>query len=479
MKPKNMIFRSIILLLLTGLSTQVMAQQKWTLQKCIQYAQDNGLDIKRAELNVQDAVYLEKLAEQERLPNLNGSAGGGLSFGRRIDPFSNLPVTQKLGYNSIALSTNVNIYNGGRIKNTIKQRGIDKAAAKADYEQSGQNIALDVAVAYLNILLAEDQLENSKNQFSLSQTQLEQTDKLIKAGARPAADLLDIKAQIAQDEQLIVSRENDVALAYLNLKQLLELEPDKPFGISRPEITVPEDADPEGFTLNKVYQKAVNNQPGIQAGELRVEAAKVGIDISKADRLPRLSGFAEISSNYSSLAQRGTGVLSEILIPQEVIFNSQSTTFEFKQEIEGREDTPYFNQLADNFGQVVGLNLSIPIYNRGQVKTNIQRAELALKTSQINDQAQKQQLKENIQRAIADARAGKKNYDAALQTEEALEIAYNNTDKKFKLGASNTLEFTTAKNRLEQAKVSTIIAKYDYLFKLKVVDFYMGKKIVL
>ena len=474
-----MIFRSIILLLCIGLSSQVEAQQKWTLQKCIQYAQENGLDIKRSELNVQDAVYLEKLAEQERLPNLNGSAGGGLSFGRRIDPFSNLPVTQRLGYNSVSLSTNVNIYNGGRIKNSIKQSGINTAAAKADYEQSNQNIALDVAVAYLNILLAEDQLENSKNQLSLSQTQLEQTDKLINAGARPAAELLDIKAQLAQDEQIVVNRENDVALAYLSLKQLLEIEPDKPFSISRPEISVPEDADPEAFTLNNVYQKAVNNQPGIKAGELRVESAKVGIDISKADRLPRLNGFAEISSNFSSLATRGTGVVTDILVPQDIIFMGTPTTLLFEQEIEAREDNPYFNQINDNFGQAIGLNLSIPIYNRGQVKTNIQRAELALKTSEINDQALKQQLKENIQRAIADARAGKKNYDAALRTEEALDIAYQNTDKKFRLGASNTLEFTTAKNRLEQAKVSTIIAKYDYLFKLKVVDFYMGKKIVL
>jgi len=187
MKSKHMIFRSIILVLVFSVSTEVNAQQKWTLQKCIQYAQENGLDIKRAELNVQDAVLLEKLSEQERLPNLNASAGGGLSFGRRIDPFSNDVVTQRLGYNSISLATNVNIYNGGRIKNSIKQSGINKAAAKADYDQSNQNIALDVAVAYLNILMAEDQLENSKNQFSLSQTQLNQTEKLIQAGARPAA----------------------------------------------------------------------------------------------------------------------------------------------------------------------------------------------------------------------------------------------------------------------------------------------------
>jgi len=447
MKPQNMIFRSLVLLLVLCLSLPAMAQQKWTLQKCIQYAQENGLDIKRAELNVQDAVYLEKLAEQERLPNLNANSGGGLSFGRRIDPFSNLPVTQRLGYNSVSLSTNVNIYNGGRIKNSIKQSGINKAAAKADYEQSGQNIALDVAVAYLNILLAEDQLENSENQLSLSKTQLEQTDKLINAGARPASDLLDIKAQIAQDEQVIVNRENDVQLAYLNLKQLLELPPDKPFGISRPEITVPKDADPEAFKLNKVYQKAVNNQPGIRAGELRVEAAKVGIDISKADKLPRLSGFAEVSSNFSSLASRGTGEFTDVLIPQEVVIAGMEQSFEFKQSVENREDTPYFNQIADNFGQAIGLNLTIPIYNRGQVKTNIQRAELALKTSEINDQALKQQLKENIQRAIADARAGKKNYDAALRTEEALDIAYLNTDKKFKLGASNTLEFTIASQK--------------------------------
>lgn len=479
-----MIFRTFLFASCLLFGLQAQAQPKWSLAKCIQYAQQNNLTVMQTELGVRDAVLTNKAAKQSRYPNLQGSVGAGVQFGLREDPSTGILSSQSLAYNSFGLNSQVVLYNGNRIKNTIKQSAIDIKAAEADLNQTTQNIALDVAVAFLNILLTEDQLENANKRLELSFTQLDQTDKLINAGSRPAADLQDIQAQVAQDEQIVVNAENNVTFAYLRLTQLLQLDPDKPFKIDRPDIEIPEDEEALDFVMKKIYERALSTQPGVLASELKVESAEVGVDIAGADKLPSVVLFGDLSSNYSSKAldlstlPPGESILQDPA-PGEidgVPANIALYQYEFTEDFANKK---YFNQVADNFGQSVGVNLSIPIYSRGLNNTRIQQSELALKRQQIQEELVKQQLKQDIQTAIADATAGYKNYVAAKKTEAALATAYSNTEKKFKLGASNTLEYTTAKNQLDRARVDTIIAKYDYIFKLKVVEFYEGKKIEL
>ncbi|NNE27992.1 MAG: TolC family protein [Saprospiraceae bacterium] len=480
-----MIIRTFLIAVVLMSFTELSGQARWSLEKCIQYAQQNNLTIKLSELNVRDAVLQNRSAKQAMLPNLNASVGAGLQFGRRIDPVSNDFITDNVGFNSGSLSSGITIYNGSKLRNSVKRSGLDMEAAKEDLAQTGQDIALMVAVSYLTILQVEDQLENAKKRLELSLVQLEQTDKLIEAGSLPAADLQNIEAQVAQDEQIVVARENDLVIAYLDLQQMLELDPDKQFLIERPDIDIPEDQEALEVQLTSVYNQALNNQPGIKASELRVRSAQLGIKIAEADRLPVFSAFGDISTNYSNKSfdfenpdLSNSNLVLGPEIPVEInSYPAQLATF----NLSGVEyqTLPYFDQITDNFGQSLGLNLSIPIYNRGQINTNIQRAEIALQNNEILEKQAKQQLKQDIQRALADARAAHKNYLAASKAESALATAYFNTERKYKLGASNTLEFTTSKNQLDLARVDTIIAKYDFIFKLKVVDFYQGKKIDL
>jgi len=474
-----------LLLGLFALPQSGISQRTWSLQKCIQYARQNNLDVQLGQLDVQDAQLQRTGAKQARLPNLNARANGGLQLGRTIDPTTSLFENATVGFNSLGLSSDITIYNGSKLKNNIKQAGINLAATEADMKQTEQDIALNVSVAYLNILMSEDQLENAKKQLELSLTQLEQTGKLIDAGSRPAADLFDIKAQVSQDEQVIVNRENEVALNYLTLKQLLQFEEEKDFTVERPEIVIPDDSDPDNLKVETVYKKALTQQPGILASELRMESAGVGINIAKADLKPRLSAFLDLSSNYSTRSLDFdnpdlTNVTVEEGPDQTILVNDIPVVInEFQTKGVEFPKIAYFDQISNNFGQGIGLNLSIPIYNRGQVKNNIARSEIAFKTNELLNTQIKQRLKQNIQLAVADAKASKKKYNAALKTEEALNISYQNTEKKYKLGASNTLEFTTAKNRYDQSSVDAIIAKYEYLFKLKVIDYYQGKRIQL
>lgn len=461
------------------------AQESWSLEKCINHALDNNLNLKMAETNIANAELSVKQSKQARLPRLNGSVGGGLQLGRTIDPTTNAFDNQTIGYNSLSLNAGAMLYNGNSINNTIKQSQVNLRAAKLDGEKSANDMALAVANAYLSILLADDQLRNAEKRLELSREQLEQTDKLIAAGSLPENNRLDFVSRIAQDEQMVIDAENLLATSYLNIRQLLVLSPETPFDISKPELSVPSD-DPDLLRVDEVYAAAMNLQPQVKAAELRIESAHLGESIAKASLLPSLSIFGGMSSSYSSLAKDFTnpdasGVTFEPGPPVPVLINgSEGTIAQYVPTgTVVYPDKGYGQQLQENFGQNIGVSLSIPIYNNGLNKTNIQRARLNSINQEINSQQTKNQLRSDIQLAVSNARSGKRSYEAALRAEEAAEAAYENAQKRFDLGSISTFEYSTARNTYDQAKVNLIRAKYQYIFNLKVVDFYLGREIVL
>ncbi len=434
---------SFLGLILLTFNISVSAQEIWSLEKCVRHSQQNSLSIKQSAIAIQNAKLTEQGHVKSRLPNLNGGFSVGMNSGRSIDPITNSFTTNATGSNGISLSSGLLLYNGGRIKNSIKQAQYDIAAAEANAQQTSYDLALNVAAAYLNILLSEEQLENSNKRIAQSRNQLDQIDKLIKAGSRPKNDRLDILATIALDEQDIVNKENAIEIAYLNLKQLLLLEPDYDLKIDKPEIPIP-DAATLDYQLSEVYSTAVQQQPAIKAGDMNLKSAEIGVDIAKAGARPSVNLSAAANTVYSTRP----------LIPED----------------------PYFNQLSRNFRQNFGANVSIPIYNNHRTRINVERAELNILQTQLNNQQVRQRLKSDIQTAIANAKAAGKTLEASQQTVEARSIAYENTQKRFDLGAINSFELTTSKNNLDQAQVNLIVAKYDYLFKLKIVDYYMGNE---
>ena len=474
---KNLTLTLILsFLMLNGIS----AQETWSLEKCIIYALDNNINIKRAAIGVKNNQLTEKGNKYARLPNLNGSVGGTYQFGRTIDPVTNDFNSLSIGANSFGLNAGVVVYNGKRIQNSIKQAGYDIQAAMSDLAQTKNDISLTIANAYLNLLFAEEQLAAAEKRKELTESQLSQVDKLIRAGARPQNDRLEILATIARNDQAIITQENLVINGLLNLKNLLQLDPSFDLKIQKPgTITVPIEDNPDAVTLNELYKKSLTTQHFVTADENRVKSAALGKDIAKAGLLPRLTAFAGLSSNYSTRGQRLDGTTSTFLIPQTVFLNGSQVDFSIEQEFDNREDNPYFNQLNENFGQNIGLSLSVPIYNNHQSRIAMDRADLNMLNAQYTSEINKQNLKTNIQTAIANARAAKRTLAAANRTVEASQAAFQNSEKQFNLGTINTFEYATAKNNLDQAEVDLIIAKYDYIFKLKVLDFYQGKKLEL
>ena len=476
---------TLLCIVILGIACTITAQEKWSLEKCIDYAQTNSLNIKQAELAVKQAQLSERGFKFSRYPNLNATIGGGVQFGLATNPTTNILENQTSGSNNFSISSGLLLYNGNRIKNSIKQSQIDIKAAQANVQQSSYNIALDVAGAYLNILFAEEQLDAAKKRLTQTQANLRQTDKLIQAGTLPENDRLEILARIATNEQAIVAQENQVASSYLLLKQLLILDPGFELAIEKPQIEVPNNISAEAFDLEQIYSQSLSTQPQIKAGELNLQSAEVGVDIAKSGLYPRVTLFGNIDTRYFSKAKdfnkpNETNKRVELGNPIPVEINGEPANFAVFREVGVTyPNQKYFSQLREFLGQSVGVNISIPIYNNQQTKIAMERAQLNILTTQIQNKQIKQQLKSAVQRAIADVRATKKTLDAAQKTVESLRIAYRNTEKRYDLGAVNTFELTTAKSNLDTAEVDLIIAKYDYLYRLKIVDFYQGNKISL
>ena len=438
--------RGIILTLFLLTQLSIGAQEAWDVERCIIYAWENSINIKQAKYGVEIEQVNKKQNEHQRYPSLSGNANLGINFGRSLDITTDAFTTESVISSNYGLNTGVLLWNAGRINKSIDQSKLELDAALNDVEQAKRDIALNVGTAYLNALFAEENLSIVRNSLELTKEQLTQIDKLIAAGSRPRNDRLDIVAQMSNDEQQIVNAENNLAIAILNLKQLMNLDVETDITLVAPPETIFIETDPDNLQFGDVYGEALNHQPNILAGEARLKSAELGVEIANTGKYPSISaggGLATAHSNRNFLDQN------------------------------------YFEQLDKNLRYNVGLGANIPIYDNYGAKSNVQRAEINVLNTQAQNEQLHQVLRTNVQQALSDARAAKRALSASENTVEARKAAFENAEKKFNLGAINTFEYVNAKNQFDSSKINYIISKYDYLFKSKIVDFYMGKSITL
>lgn len=465
-------FFSIIIIL--GLfSPSIIAQEVWSLEKCVNQALKENTNIEQLKLSQKFTDLDLDQALHARYPNLNAGSSLNWNFGRTIDPVTNTFSTKTFFANNLSLSTGVTIYNGGRIKNTIKQSEINQKAATLDIQQMERDIALLVANAYLNILFAKENKRIAENQIALSKEQLGQLDKLIRAGTRPANERLTLEAQVATNEQNLITTENAIASGLLNLKQLLRLDINEEIEVTKPASDIAINSDPDILNFAEVYNAALKNQPNIIAASLDVESAEMGVKIAESALLPNLSAGGSLGSNYSNQGVRIVGT-EDVYQNFEILTGTTQSTIGILQRQAILENNPYFSQLGDNFSYGAGINLSVPIYNNHVGKNNVERAKLNIENVRLTNQQLKDNLKTNVQQALVDARTAKKQLAAAEKSLEAQKASFNNAQKRYDLGAINTYDYIDAKNQLDIAELNLVISKYDYIFKSKVIDFYMG-----
>lgn len=458
-------------------SATIYAQEVWTLQRCIDEALKNNLTLQSGEIAKNNASIDVKLAEQARYPSLNAGTNVGFNFGRTVDPTTNQFIQETFFSNNYSLNSGVTIFNGFRINNTIKQANLDAKIAVTNQQQTERNITLDVSSAYLNALFANENLTISKNNLDITAQQLDVLSRLIRAGSRPDNDIFETEAQFAQNEQAVVTAENNQNIAILRLKQLMniDLTIDVRVGAS---VDVGTLTDPITIDLDQLIQQGQANQPSIKALELGIQSSQFGVKIAESRRYPSIGANINLASIYSNKGFVVTG-LEQSIINRNLIVNNTPVVVGFPTEIPTFTKKTYDNQLQDNLSYGFGIGLQMPIYANHTIKGGIDRANLQVENAQINLKAEKQRVNATVQQAYVDAKAAKSSLAASEKSLTAQKNAYNAAVKRLEAGAINTFDLNTIKTRLDIANLNFVNAKYEYIFRSKVLDFYLGRKITM
>jgi outer membrane protein len=407
-----------------------------------------------------------------------GSVNWGWNFGRTIDPTSNGFINETFFNNGLNLSSNISIYDGGRINNTIKQTKANLLATKADQEKIHNDIVLQTASGFLSVLMSTETLSNAKKQLDLTKNQQQILEKQIAVGNRPQNDMLDLEASIALNEQSIVDAENALILAKLRLQQLMMIQEGQDIEIAIPDNLAMPTLDFNTLTAQSIYEQAVHRMPEIRSAEIKLENSFLGENIAKADLLPSLGAGFSMRTNFSNKGQSLQGF--DTIVNNSIVYiNSQPVTVGFPQLSPRLKPTPYGTQLNDNISYGIGAQLNIPIYNNYISRGKIQMAKINTESAKLELDLQKQTLINAIAQSLMDAKAAKARYTSNEKTMKANELLYNNGLKRHEIGSLSTFELVRLKNQWEVATANTINSKYEYIFRSKVIEFYMGKPITL
>lgn len=433
--------KTIAICIAAAFSLCAPAQRVMTLAQCIDYAVSHNVNVKRYANNVEQQKVQLSTARNSRLPDLTAGASQSFNFGRGLNS-ENAYVnrnTQSTGFN---LQTSVPLLTGGRIPNEIAMSRLNLQAATADLEHARQNIALQVAAAYLQAVYAAEVVKVQEAQVAFSKIQEDRISKLFNAGKSPESDVVEAHSQVAQDEMGRTQAKCDYKLAMLDLSQLLELSSPDSIEIVAPQGETSPTLPP---LPDRIFARAEGVKPEIQAEKLRLQAAEKNIRIAKAALYPTLSLGAGLSSEYYKTS--------------------------------GYQAASFSKQLSDNFNKSIGLSLNIPIFNRLATRNSIRQAKLQQSEQALQLDETKKTLYKEIQQAYYNAVNAQAKYESALAARKAAESNFNMMTGKFENGRANATELEEAKTKRANAITSTLQAKYEYILRMKIIEFYEGNKL--
>lgn len=457
MKIKALAVLVILMVSITG----SYAQESWGLERCIQYAISNNITVKQQELNVTSSENTLRQAQWSQAPSITASANQYATFGRSRDNSNFSSVDKNAWSGNLGVGTQVELFGGLSKRNTIAKNKLDLKSALLDVEKTKNDISLNVAAAYLQVLFSEEQVENSIRQLELTKLQVERTQKLVDAGNLSLSNLLEIKSQYAQEEVALVNAQTQRDLAYLSLKQLLELPADAAFAIEKPSALMVNSQ----YAMSNPMQlfSSAQGLPQIVSAEVKVESAEKGISVARSGYYPTLSLSVQYGTSYFNQAQELKSVLTDAQGNMVPVYGKQAIV----------------DQLRKNQSTSVGLSLSIPLFDSFRTKHAVTSAKVGYSMAQLNLQLQKNSLYKEISQAHADAMGALKKYFATEKAKEAIAESFSSVDKKFNVGAANSVDYNTAKNNLSKSESEMLQAKYQFIFKTKILDFYKGVPIKL
>lgn len=470
----------------------VQGQEKWTLRQCVEYAWANNISVKQADVQARIGAVNSEQARWERYPNANFSSNVGLQFGRSIDPTTNQFTTTQLLGQGFNFNASITIFNWNRIRNNVISSRYEADAAVQDLEKVKNDIGLSVASYYLQALLSREQVGIARVQMTQTRLQLESTRKKVEAGALPELNALTLESQYATDSAAYIGAIANADQTLLQLKALLNVDAAQAFDIATPPVDmIP--VDPiAALQPEAVFSLAMTNQPAQKANELRLKSWQSALKVARAGMYPTIALGGGIGTNFANsnkkitgynfvgyesansfgpVADAGGGTYYPILSPK-IEYTQSKKTF-------GEMWTGWGSQINQNFRQSLGLTISVPINNGGAARFNYQRTKLNYKNAEIAKEQADQKLKNDIYTAYYNAVAALDKYNATQLVVESAAKTFDFSQKRYDLGLLSTFDLIISQNNLSKARLDMALSHFDYVFKMKVLEFYKGMGIRL
>ncbi|RAK42052.1 outer membrane protein [Chitinophaga ginsengisegetis] len=442
-----------ILILLFANITSADAQDTWSLQRCVDYALQNNLTVKQQEVQKRLADLTLQQSRLQMIPGFSGSVSGGYTDGRSASLGDNQYVNQTVFNSSGNLNMQANLFSWFYQQKTIAANKLDAQANSFLLEKARNDLAFNVATAFLQILLNIQTEKVNEENVRLTNSNLDNTKKLVIAGSVPESNQADLEAQLALDSSNLVTAQNNVTLAILQMKAYLNLgfeipfKPDVPENISSLPLAALQEMAPE-----MVYSAALTNYPLVKSDELKIKSATKAYQAAKAQLYPNLSIGGGLSTYYAN---------------------------NYYEDIAQTKVLPFHDQISNTYRKNLGLTLNIPIFNGWQQRTTVAKAKVNIYSQELIRDLDHQKLRQDIYTAHANAVAALQKYNASATGVMAAQKAYDFATKRFNLGLMNTIDYITTQSKLYNAQVNKVLAQYDYIFKMKLLEFYRDQKISL
>ena len=439
-------------------SFNIQAQtKKWTLEESVRYAIANNISVKQTELDAKNTILDKKDALGNFLPTLNANASHSWNIGLNQDITTGLLRNQTTQFTSAGASLGIDIYKGLQNQNTLRKANLSSIAAQYQVMKMKEDIALNVANAFLQVLFNKENLKVQQEQLAISEKQLLRSEELVQAGSLPKGDVLDVKATVATNNQNVITAENALLISKLSLAQLLQLKDFYDFDVTD-DTSFNADNNILNQTPNAIYEKAKENRTELKIAKTNLAIAEKNVAIARGSFQPSLVGFYNFSSRVS---------------------DADGFSFDSQGNIIGTKGpNAFFNQFSDNKGQTFGAQLTVPLFNGFSVKNNVERSKLSEEKSKMAVQQQELNLEQNVYTAFTDTKGALKTYESAIVTLAARQEAYHYASEKYAVGMMNSFDFNQAQTVLSNAKSECIRTKYDFIFKLKILEFYFGIPII-
>lgn len=473
-------YNSLVFSLLFSFGLSAQAQTKlWTLEECVRYALDNNITIKLSELDVKNAEIDKKDVYGNYLPTVNGNASHSWNIGLNQDVTTGLLRNQTTQYSSLGVSAGVDIYKGLQNQNSYRRAKLSIVASKYQLLKMQEDISLNVANAFLEILANKENVKIKKEQLAIDEKRFKRSEEMVNAGTIPRGDLFDLKATLATDQQAIIVAENSLLISKLSLAQLLQLKEFADFDVID-DTNAKDENNIMAQSPIDIYNKAKETRTELKLAQTNLEIAEKNVKIAKGAYQPTLSAFYGFNTraSYSDII---TGSTPNTANPTSQIGFVEGTNQAVLQNnyspvLSG--PNPIFDQFSDNKGHNFGFQLNVPIFNGFSVRNNVERNKVSLEKSKIDLEQKSLDLQRNVYTAFTDAKGALNAYESSTVTLDARQQSYNYAKEKYDVGLMNSFDFTQAQTLLTNAQSDVIRAKYDYMFKIKILEFYFGIPIV-